>query len=46
MAASRQSLYAKGINSKEVMFMDVVEVERVRKKFGNKDALVEGSELQ
>lgn len=30
MAVSRQSLYSKGINCKEVMVMDVIEVERVR----------------
>lgn len=39
MAGSKQSLYAKGINPKEVMFMNVIQVERIRKRFGTKDAL-------
>lgn len=43
MAESMSSLYAKGINAKEMVFMDVIEVEHIRKRFGNKDALTDVS---
>lgn len=38
-----QSLYTKAINAKEVVFVDVIQVERIRKRFGNKDALTDVS---
>lgn len=43
MAGNMQSLYTYAINSKEVALMDVIQVEHIRKRFGNKDALADVS---
>lgn len=43
MAGSVHSLYIYAINAKDVEFMEVIQVERVRKSFGPKDALADVS---
>lgn len=43
MAGSMHSLYIYAINAKDVEFMEVIQVERVRKSFGQKDALADVS---